>query len=87
MGNAQVYRVAHSPFVVVRDTPSVHGKILSGKRFGEHVLVEKIHENGLWAKLNNKHENFKTLDGFTGEAWMLIDGAQVGLGTLLELVS
>ena len=75
-----VFRVVHAPFVVVRDTPSLHGAILGGKREGEYVLVKSVEEGTPWAQLDREHE------GFEKEAWMLLHGAQVGLGPLLEPV-
>ena len=76
-----VYRVIHSPFVVVRDKPCVRtGEIMGGKREGEYVLVKAVDNDTHWATLDIEHE------GFEKDAFMLLEGKSVGLGTLLERV-
>ena len=75
------YRVVHSPSVAVRDRP--WGRVIGSKRTGELVKTTARSvglSDGAWVQ---------TVETFGPEAqhgWMLLDGAAISLGTLLERV-
>ena len=70
------WRVAHSPAVVVRKSPSTTSAQLGLKLFGEHVFGLSVSPDG-WLKV---HSPTQEVD----EGFMLIDGKALGMGTLLE---
>ena len=59
----------------VRDRPSTNGLVVGYKKQGDTIPVLAF-EDG-WVRLREKM-------GDGGDAWMLIDGSQFGLGTLLQ---
>ena len=63
--------------VVVRAQPSTGAEVLATKLKGQ-IVVAEAEEQG-WARLSERH------GGRVG--WMLIDGAALGLGPLLRLVT
>ena len=67
------YTVVHKPRVAVRKEPSTSGALVTSKLAGAVVSANEIRNDG-WIEL----------DGEPG--FMLIDGANVGLGLLLERV-
>ena len=85
------WRVVHAPRVAVRESPGTNAKMLGSRAHGDTVCAER-EENG-WIKLGkasilcaccagNLPLRDLSADGTAG--WMLIDGASVGLGPLLE---
>ena len=85
------WEVLHFPQVMVRETPSVSAQALGTALFGEILAIASIEMvgNARWARLasaerDNLAINFQRKEPRPAEAWMLIDGAQVGLGQLLK---
>ena len=90
----QFLECIHYPHVHVRATPSVSGEILGSVACGEAVGIEAVEivNNAHWARLcaaerNNLIVNYSRPELQPAEAWMLIDGAAVGLGQLHRLLS
>ena len=84
------YQVVHAPAVIVRARPSVQAEVLGGVRHGDIVGVASVEEhNGApWARLyaperNNLMCNY-TRPEPPAEAFLLLDGTSLGLGTLLS---
>ena len=71
-GSVKTYRVVHAPSVAIRAGP--WGKKLGIKQCGALVHCDASRDG--WVRLQGG------LDG--EEAWMLIHGAKMGLGTLLQ---
>ena len=71
-GSVTTYRVVHAPSVAIRAGP--WGKKLGIKQCGALVHCDASRDG--WVRLQGG------LDG--EEAWMLIHGAKMGLGTLLQ---
>ena len=73
------YRVIH-PFVNVRSDPALNATVLGKKSTNDRVIAEALGgRDNAWIKLEER------FDGRVG--WLLIDGASIGLGRLLELES
>ena len=70
------YRVVHSPFVCVRAAPSVKAAVLAVAPHG--ALLHADAERRGWVRLIDDGHG-----GATRDAWALIDGRELGLGTLL----
>lgn len=70
----RAYEVVHKPAVVIRSAPSIAAAPLGHRGFGERVHIDVV-ESG-WVRLA------KPVGGQYG--WMLIDGAELNLGKLLE---
>eukprot|EP00747_Dinoflagellata_sp_TGD_P098275 gnl/TRDRNA2_/TRDRNA2_167399_c1_seq1.p1 gnl/TRDRNA2_/TRDRNA2_167399_c1~~gnl/TRDRNA2_/TRDRNA2_167399_c1_seq1.p1 ORF type:complete len:459 (+),score=96.43 gnl/TRDRNA2_/TRDRNA2_167399_c1_seq1:41-1378(+) len=77
------YRVVHKPSVALRAQPDVKSEAVGKKNFGERIRVQKV-VDAKWCRLHEA-ECRKVTKG--KEAWVLINGAEVGLGVLLERVS
>ena len=69
---ARRFRVVHAPRVAVRSSPSTSGTIVGSRPFGEEFPV--LEEAGGWVKVVHGGR----------DAWMLIDGSNLGLGLLLS---
>ena len=70
------WKVVHAPRVAVRSAPDTKASLAGSKMEGETVTAEA--EEGGWIRL--------AAESTSGARWMLIDGAEVGLGKLLERV-
>lgn len=73
--------------VAVRKKPSRSASVVSTRKKGDKVLVAEIKDG--WARLSEEDDDWgwqRTLDSSDsiGEAWMLIDATNFGLGVLLE---
>lgn len=66
------WRIVHAPRVAIRETPQTTGQLIGSKMQGD--VVESEREESGWIRLNG------------APGWMLIDGAAVGLGPLLECI-
>lgn len=71
------WRVVHGPRVAVRATPGTSGRMVATKAMG--AIVASVVERDGWIRLQEAFEG--------GEGWMLVDGAVLGLGALLERVA
>jgi len=79
------YRVAHA-FVIVRSSPSVTAAALARKHRDEVVRCRRVGETG-WVQLEESSVPSNIVTHFrTTPSYMLVDGAAVGLGVLLERV-
>lgn len=67
---SNVWKVVHTPYVAIREEPSVRSKMLGAKRCGDIIHVEWSLES-LWVKLKDE------------AGWMLTHGGELGLGQLL----
>ncbi|KAL1521482.1 hypothetical protein AB1Y20_021144 [Prymnesium parvum] len=84
------WRVVHSPRVIVRSLPSTSAKPLGALCTGECVAVAEVRRlAGVpWARLareecHSLHENLVRPGSPPAEAWVLLDGACLGLAALL----
>lgn len=68
------WRVIHKPRVAVRKEPSTSAGIVGVVQFGSEVTPLEIRDGWLRVECGGKGQS----------GWMLIDGASVGLGRLLE---
>jgi hypothetical protein len=87
------YEAVHRPRVMVRATPSTSARVVGVVEAGEIVGVESIerHAEGPWARLASAEMSRLQINLQqsmpTTEAFVLLDGASLGLGTLLEEVA
>ncbi len=70
------YRVVHAPFVFVRAAPSTKAEVLTMAPTNAEIEVE-IEGGGGWVRTADALENGR-------HGWLLVDGAPLGLGRLLE---
>ena len=77
------YRVVFQR-VAVRDAASTGGSILDVLHLGHFVRVQQVeeHRGQPWARLAD--EELSMMQAASNEAWVLVDGATIGLGKLLE---
>ena len=86
------YEVVHSPQVMVRSEPSVSGKIYGILLCGDIIAIETVHTNSAgqpWARLAEPERhglqiNLQIKEYAPDEAFVLLDGTSIGLGTLLR---
>ena len=84
----RVFKVVHDGRgVAVRAGPSRDNKIVSVRKLGDEVLVTE--ERDGWVRMSEEDDDYpyvgEAASGQGGrECWMLVDGAEVGLGLLLE---
>ena len=80
------YRVAHAPFVFVRAAPSTDAEVLSMLDVGACVSVDALCRG--WVRTATL-PCARALPDSKPRAggWVLVDGASLGLGALLEPVS
>ncbi|KAL1503472.1 hypothetical protein AB1Y20_011956 [Prymnesium parvum] len=79
--------------VAVRDGPSRESKIVGCRKLDEEVLVAE--ERGGWVRMSDEDDDYpyaykaeqEGAEVSNKECWMLIDGAELGLGQLLKEVS
>lgn len=67
---SNIWKVVHTPYVAIREEPSVRSRLLGAKRCGDVIHVEWSLES-LWVKLRDE------------AGWMLTHGGELGLGQLL----
>lgn len=72
MASLATYRVVHEPKVAIRDTASTSSKVIGVKQTGEIFRAAAVIDG--WVQLED------------GKGWMMIDGAKLNLGMLLEEV-
>ena len=79
--------------VAVRAAPSRTAAMVSCRKKGDEILVAE-EANG-WVRLSHEDDDWgwqrqlaseSSASSQTKEAWMLVDGAEVGLGALLQKV-
>lgn len=77
------YQVLHKPAVVIREQPDEKSKMVGRKKTGKRIRVQRV-VGGKWLQLH--HSELVRLG--VQEAWVLLDGSDLGLGTqpLLERV-
>ena len=71
--------------VAVREGPTRTAKVIGVHKTGDKILVKEVRCG--WAKLSEEDDDYPYVGGESrigAEAWMLIDGAEVGLGLLLQ---
>lgn len=73
------FEVVHS-FVNVRSSPELNAAKVGTKVQGRHLQVDRAHKSG-WVRLS------ETFSDGAAEGWLLVEGAALGLGTLLKHVS
>ena len=67
----------------MRGGPTREHSIAAVRKKGDEVLIAE--ERGGWVRLSDEDEEYPYVgEGRVEECWMLIDGAEVGLGILLE---
>jgi len=67
------YQVVHTPAVVIREQPDEQSKMVGRKKVGKRIRIQKILD-GKWLQL---HRSELAKLGVQ-EAWVLLDGAEVG---------
>lgn len=88
----RLFKVVHTgKGVFVRAGPSCEHTVVSCRKQNDEVLIAEEREG--WVRLSEEDENYPYMGQNKGpsdqarderEAWMLIDGAELGLGQLLE---
>ena len=88
MAQPTAYRVLHSPFIFVRTAPARDAEILSVLMTNTTFVVDARRCG--WVRTANPVTPIPSgagADGRPRRGWALIDGAEVGLGLLLEQVA
>ncbi|CAE8644441.1 unnamed protein product, partial [Polarella glacialis] len=79
-----VWRVVHKPRVGVRSGPSGQAPVVDVFYTGDELAIVPAESQGAWLRLAKA--SWTNSADAPEEAWVLSDGASVGLGPLLELV-
>ena len=83
--NITRYTVVHAPRVAIRAGPSITEKIIGAAHEGS--AVDSCGQEGNWLRLTAACWIRLTGRQVRGAAWIMIDGAEVGLGPLLSRTS
>jgi len=75
------YQVVHRPAVVIREQPDEKSKMVGRKKTGKRVRVQRV-VGGKWLQLH--HSELVRLG--VAEAWVLLDGAELGLNDGQQLL-
>lgn len=82
LGADSWYLVVHKPAVVIRARPDVKSEMVGRRKAGKTIHVQSLLD-GRWLQL---HHSELVKFGVT-EAWVLLDGAEMGNGQMLQKVA